>query len=224
MGVVVVVGLVGREGIGKVVSIAVGVGVVGVGLVGTRDMAGVVGMVAVGNSVVAAGRSSSSLAWRMSVGGIGEVVGRLGEVVGRLGAVVERLGAVVDTLVEGMSAERTVEENTCLSVVADRSAAWRRVVELRVTLEVRRSCIAVADPGMLLVRPRSVSENHFLVQSVPYLYLHVQIDLLFRDPLSLDRDRFRLCCRANLDLPPPGRYDLLSESLPDPSFHADLAV
>ena len=217
MGGVVVVGLVGREGIGKVVSIGVGVGVVGVGLVGTRDMAGVVGMVAVGNSVVAAGRSSSSLAWRMLVGGIGEVVGRLG-------AVVERLGAVVDTLVEGMSAERTVEENTCLSVVTDRSAAWRRVVELRVTLEVRRSCIAVADPGMLLVRPRSVSENHFLVQSVPYLYLHVQIDLLFRDPLSLDRDRFRLCCRANLDLPPPGRYDLLSESLPDPSFHADLAV
>lgn len=210
MGVVVVVGLVGREGIGKVVSIGVGVGVVGVGLVGTRDMAGVVGMVAVGNSVVAAGRSSSSEAWRMLVGGSGEVVGRL--------------GAVVETLVEGMSAERAVEENMSLSVVTDRSDAWRTVVELRVTLEVRCSRIAVAGPNMSLVRLHSASGTHFLVQSVPYLYLHVQIDLLFRDPLSIDRDRFRLCCRASLDLRPLGRYDLLSESLPDPSFHADLVV
>jgi len=81
--------------------------------------------------------------------------------------------------------------------------------------------VAVAAPGVAVVGLRFVLEDHYLVRTVLYLCLHVRIDLLF---LSLDRDRFRLCCRANLDVPQLARSVLLSESLPDPSFHVNWVV
>lgn len=191
-------GVVGMKGIREVVGIVVGV-------VRAGDI------VAVGNSVVAAGRSSSRAPWRILVVGIGEAVGRLAE--------------VVESFAEGMYAGKAVEGNMSLSVVTDVFAAGKTVVGLQVILEVRRSCIAVAAPGMVVVGLRSVMGHHYLARSVDlYPYLHVQLDLLFRDPLSLDRDRFHLCCRASLDLPRRGRYDLLLSFLPDPSVHADSAV
>lgn len=209
------VGVEGVRGVRDVGGIDIGVGVgagvgVGVGLARVGRMVRVVGIVVVADSVVVVGRSSCFEAWRVLVAGIGEEAGRVGAVVGKL--------------VEDRSAEGVGEEDTWLSVVTAVTAEARRVVELQVILEARRSCVAVAAPGMAVVGLRFVLEDHYLVRTVLYLYLHVRIDLLFRDPLSLDRDRFRLCRRANSDVPQLGRSVLLSESLPDPSFHADLVV
>lgn len=134
----------------------------------------------------------------------------------------------METLVEDMFAGRAIEGNTRSFVVTDVTAGGKTVVDRQVTLEVRRSCV-VAAPGLVVVGRRSVMGRHYLVHSVFYLCLHVQLGLLFRDPLyrdplSLDRDRFHLCCRASLDLPQRGRYDLLRAFLPDSSIRGGLTV
>lgn len=130
---------------------------------------------------------------------------------------------MVKMLAEDMFAGRAIEGSRRSFVVMDVIAGARRVVDLQVTLEVRRSCV-VAAPGLVLVGRHSVMGHHYLVHSVLYLCLHVQLGLLFRDPLSLDHDRFHLCCRASLDLPQRGRYDLLRAFLPDSSVRGGLTV